>query len=134
MKTFFLISILFALVSCTAGRPVPKDPSWNHDLCSHCRMAISEPRFAVQLIGPGSRVRYYDDLGCALADQDEHPELKDGVLYVHPEGQDAWSSAKDGHYKEKLITPMGYGFGAVQSGGDLTFEQVLSKFKSKKTK
>lgn len=127
------IGLLFVfLTACTGSSLEPQDPSWNHDVCTHCRMAISEPRYAVQLIGPGARVRYYDDLGCALADQQEHPELKAGTLYVHAEGSSKWTKASDEKYKEKLITPMGYGFGAVVKGGDLNFDQVQAKFRSKK--
>jgi copper chaperone NosL len=134
MKFYLAISAAILVSACTAGRESPRDPSWNHDLCSHCRMAISEPRFAAQLIGPGGRVRYYDDLGCALADQDEHPELKAGVLYVHPEGGNLWEPAEKGSYKDKRITPMGYGFGAVRSGGELSLEQVRSKLRSRRAR
>lgn len=134
MKMYAGLLLLLFATACTARQPAPQDPSWNHDYCTHCRMAISEPRFAVQLIGPGSRVRYYDDLGCALADQEEHPELKAGTIYVRPNGDNQWIRAQESRYEEKLETPMGYGFGAVKAGGDLSFDNVQSKFRARKQK
>ena len=35
-----------------------------NDGCASCRMAVSDVRFAAQLVAPGEEPRFFDDLGC----------------------------------------------------------------------
>jgi copper chaperone NosL len=87
-------------------------------------MILSEPRYAAQLVGPGNRTRYYDDIGCALAHMNADPQLKKGKLYVRPFGGDVWVEASKARYVDKQLTPMNSGVGAVAEGGTLDFEAV----------
>ena len=96
------------LAACTPGPLEPKDPLWNRENCAHCGMGLSEPRYAAQVIGPGRRVRYFDDLGCALALMRTHPELGKGSLYVRPQGGTRWIAAQDARYRGGLQTPMAF--------------------------
>jgi copper chaperone NosL len=65
-----LLAVLLAAsccVACAAGpaRPVAIDTA--HDQCSSCRMVISDPRLAGQIVAPGEEPRLFDDLGCLRA-------------------------------------------------------------------
>ncbi|MCA9553944.1 MAG: thioredoxin family protein [Myxococcales bacterium] len=76
MSTRVTLSLLAVVaLACTSAEPVPRSPHWNKDGCAHCRMAISDPAAAAQLVGSGGLIRHYDDLGCLLANRVAHPEL-----------------------------------------------------------
>ena len=57
-----LIFLIF-LAACSqkATDPVEIDPS---DMCSYCKMAISEKRYAAEFIDKQGEVHKFDDLGC----------------------------------------------------------------------
>lgn len=121
---FILVTFVLLWIAACAARPTPRDPLWDREICAHCRMTISERRYAVQLMGPGAAVRYYDDLGCALNDRSRKPELREGLLYVRPYGDEGWIEAGVASYAANLRTPMGFGYGAVVTGGTLRLSEV----------
>lgn len=118
-----LMTLLLGFAAC-AGRPAPRDPLWDRETCAHCRMTISERRYAVQIMGPGAAVRFYDDLGCALNDRSHKPELREGRLFVRPFGGEAWVEGGAASYAANLRTPMGFGYGAVTTGGTLRLSAI----------
>lgn len=119
---FSTMFVLLTAFTCSGGSP--HDPHWNKEACAHCRMILSEPRYAVQLIGPDNRTRYYDDLSCALNHQTEMPELQKGTLYVRPYGAENWIETSTARYTKGLMTPMNSGIGAVIDGGSLDWDAV----------
>lgn len=122
---YFLMTLMIA--ACTRK---PRDPHWHKDTCAHCRMTLSDPRFAAQILAPQGPI-YYDDLGCALEARRANPELNKHPLMVRPDGRESWVKAEEAHYNQGLRTPMGYGFGAVSAGGTLSFVDVQSRFGAK---
>ncbi len=64
-----LISIVLVAFACALAGPVEIDPQ--HDSCHWCRMTISSPRLAAQVVEPGEEPRLFDDLGC-LSRELEH--------------------------------------------------------------
>jgi copper chaperone NosL len=80
--------------------------------CASCRMAISNQRFAAQIIAPGEEPRLYDDIGC-LADGIKRGDLramgKQAVAYVADHRTGDWVKAPDAVYTrvDALDTPMG---------------------------
>lgn len=89
-------------------------------------MAVGDPDFAAQIVGPGFDWRFYDDIGCALIDIKDKPELNAGKLYVRPKGATSWIPAGTAHYAEGFSTPMNFGFAATTSG-KLTLEDVRER-------
>jgi len=59
-----LAPLALALTACTRGPAHPGTLDTRNDACAHCRMAVSDPRFAAQLAAPGEEPRFFDDLGC----------------------------------------------------------------------
>jgi copper chaperone NosL len=57
---------LFAL-ACAAGPPRPEPLDARNEACASCRMAVSDARFAAQLVAPGEEPRFFDDVGCLSA-------------------------------------------------------------------
>ncbi|MDR3212328.1 MAG: nitrous oxide reductase accessory protein NosL [Azoarcus sp.] len=102
---------------------------WDRDACSHCKMAISDHRFAVELRGgPASAVFKFDDIGCFVSWLQQHaadqPWAKeaDARLWVanfaSPNRDDVrWLAPRRAYYV-KRSSPMGYDFAAVESTGE----------------
>jgi len=128
MKHIFNILILwplFLISGCVEGEVKPQDPLWERESCAHCRMVLSEKRFAVQRILKSGQVHYYDDIGCAM----KHPHAPDdGKLYVRPDGGNEWVPAEEATYESGLRTPMNSGFGAVKKNGPVGFPEILHKY------
>ncbi len=114
---------LLWLTACGA-EPRVGSPHWDRDACEHCRMALSTPRFAAQLVGPGARVSYFDDLGCAVAAQAERSELSESELYLlRPGSREEWVRAGELRFSDGNRTPMDYGV-AASADGPLTFAEA----------
>jgi copper chaperone NosL len=66
-----LIIALTALAACRTGppRPIDIEPS---DMCSRCRMAISQNRYAAELVDPDGNVWKFDDIGCMVRYTRDH--------------------------------------------------------------
>lgn len=123
---FIYLPLLILIHGCVEGEIRPEDPLWEREGCAHCRMVLSEKRFAVQRILPDGQVHYYDDIVCAMKHNHPHDE---GKLYVRPDGGDDWVPAEAATYESGLRTPMNSGFGAVKSGGPVKFQEILHKYK-----
>jgi len=93
-------------------------------------MAVGDKQAAAQLIGPGYRTHYYDDLGCAIEHLKADPSLAGWKLYmIDPvPGLDAekWVPADSLRYEEGHHTPMGHGF-VPSVSGSLGFGDVQKK-------
>lgn len=120
-----LFLTIAVFVACSGGVK-PQDPLWDREVCAHCRMTISERRYATQLIGPGATVRHYDDLGCALMHRRQNTELQKGRLFVRPFGGENWTPAESASYLDQQRTPMGFGYGPVSKDGRLSLQDVES--------
>ena len=100
----------------------PEEPIWNKQACAHCRMLLSEPRFAAQLTTADGRRLFFDDVGCLAAFlHDERPAL--GHAWVRNGAR--WSDAEHTRYGAVSSTPMGFGF-APSATGQLDFAAVKS--------
>jgi copper chaperone NosL len=55
---------MLAALACESGRPQPAPLDTRNEACASCRMAVSDARFAAQLVAPGEEPRFFDDIGC----------------------------------------------------------------------
>jgi len=88
---------------------------WDRDMCERCKMAISERKFAVQIINPKTGKDYkFDDIGCAVLWMDEIkiPWKNKAIIWITDAKTGAWIDARKAKYKDGSITPMAYGFAA----------------------
>ena len=96
-------------VAACVAEGVPPATLQAADSCAFCRMVVSDPRFAAQIVAPGEEPRFFDDIGC-LANQ-----LRIGstsavaVAYVADHRTRAWVRASQAVYTrvDALSTPMG---------------------------
>ena len=103
------IPAALALLACTGGpaRPAPLDT--RNDACAHCRMAVSDARFAAQLAAPGAEPRFFDDLGCLRDWLGSQPRLPRGaVAFVADHRTREWVRAAAASYTRNpgVQTPM----------------------------
>lgn len=65
------------LLGCAPGGPPPPAPlDTANEACRHCRMMVSDARFAAQLVAPGEEPLFFDDIGCLRDFLTENPEKR----------------------------------------------------------
>ncbi|MDR1063160.1 MAG: nitrous oxide reductase accessory protein NosL [Azoarcus sp.] len=110
---------------------------WDRDTCSHCKMAISDHRFAVELRGgPADTVFKFDDIGCLVkwAQQNaaKQPWVDDADVrmwianFTSPNRNAVrWLDPRQAYYIGRS-SPMGHNFAAVDSTNEkaLGFEEI----------
>jgi copper chaperone NosL len=104
-----LAAVALALAACPRGEAAPARLDPRNDACAHCRMAVSDPRFAAQVVAPREEPRFFDDLGCLRDWLREHPAPGRGaVAYVADHRTKAWVRAAAAVYAHvpALPTPM----------------------------
>src|SRR5215471_6902712 len=103
------VAILLLLVACS-GAPQPQQPDARNDLCSSCRMPVSDPSLASQIVAPGEEPKFFDDLRCLrdyLATQGPTP--RGAVIYVADHRTRQWVKASRAVFASlaSTDTPMG---------------------------
>jgi copper chaperone NosL len=99
----------------------PEDAVWGKQPCDHCKMVLSEPRHAAQVVTDRGERLFFDDLGCML----EHERAQGrapAYAWVRSE-QGAWIDARQARYGTGARTPMDYGY-ASSSVGTLSLADV----------
>jgi copper chaperone NosL len=96
------------MAACSAPGPAALDT--RSDACAWCRMAVSDQRFAAQLVAPADDPRFFDDVGCLAGYLRAKRDLPKGVIaYVADHRTLAWVEAGAAVYTklDSLETPMG---------------------------
>jgi copper chaperone NosL len=109
-----------ALAGCSSAVS-PADLDVRNDACGHCRMTVSDPRFASQIVSPGEEPRFFDDLGCLRAYLEGHPSLPDGSqVFVASYRTRAWIPAHAAAYlrSDAIETPMGSHYAAFADAAE----------------
>jgi copper chaperone NosL len=103
-----VIAVLLA-AGCQRGPPEAAPLDTRHEACAHCRMAVSDPRFAAQLVAPAEEPRFFDDIGCLSEwlSANSRPSPR-AIAYVADHRTKAWVRAAAAHYVRapELYTPM----------------------------
>jgi copper chaperone NosL len=110
MRRVLLVAGMLAVTACSTGRPEAATLDVRNDRCASCRMAVSSPRFAAQLVAPGEDPLFFDDLGCLVTYLGQHPSVDArAVAYVADHRTGAWVPAAGATITrvDGLGTPMG---------------------------
>mgnify|MGYP001579587299 CR=1 FL=1 len=128
----WLLLCSFVVVACgdPASGPVPV--TWGRDTCSHCQMALGDQRHAAQ-IRSAARVEKFDDGGCALAWQIQHPDVEVREFWMADEDDGRWIDARTAHFRTGRRTPMDFGLGAISraEADSIDFEAALRRVKER---
>ena len=102
-------AMVLLLAACSRGSVPPARPDTRSDACGWCRMAVSDLRFAAQLVAPNEEPRFFDDVGClaSLLKAGGAP-VRGQVAYVADHRTKEWVAARKAVYTKVpgLQTPM----------------------------
>lgn len=98
-----------ALIACSPGAQQPARVDTRNDACAHCRMTVSNVRFAAQIVAAGEEPRFFDDIGCLRDFLKAGTVPKDATAFVADHRTRAWIVAARAVYvrNEAVSTPMG---------------------------
>lgn len=101
---------------------------WDRDMCERCKMAISDRKFAVQVVDPKTRKHYkFDDIGCAVLwfQEERIPWEPTAKIWIADGKTGEWIDARRAVYGTGAITPMGFGFAAYKNSAEAGSNNVI---------
>jgi copper chaperone NosL len=103
------LALLGLAAACGGGVPEPATLDTRNEACASCRMAVSDARFASQVVAPGELPRFFDDLGCLADFLKAGRAPRAAVVFVADHRTKAWVRADRAVYARVpgLATPMG---------------------------
>lgn len=109
MRTWLVVVLLLA--GCNPGSAGPVAIDTAHDACDHCRMIISDTRFAAQIVAPGEEPRLFDDIGCLRDYVRRHSPIPQARVFVADHRTGEWIDAARAIYTRSTAvkTPMASG-------------------------
>lgn len=90
--------LLGALPGCASGPSQPVSIDTASDACAYCRMIVSDPRVAAQIVAPGAEPTVFDDIGCLRDYLAQHEAPRDAVVFVADHRTGEWVHATDAVY------------------------------------
>ena len=107
------VLVLTLLAGCSVAAPTPRPIDPRNDACRYCRMLVSDPRVAAQIVAPGEEPIVFDDLGC-LRDFLAAASLPDAaVVYVADHRAGDWVLADVAVYTKSASVGTGMGSGLI---------------------
>jgi copper chaperone NosL len=123
---FFAALLLSVVIGCDSSEIKPVD-IYPEDMCSHCRMTISDQRFASEIITVAGEVFKFDDLGCMERFKDKSSDLKIAATFVKDYETKNWiSHERSTIVQTSLKTPMSSG--KVALADSVRAKEFLEKF------
>lgn len=120
MTRLGIVGLALAASSCAGGPPQPVAIDVVNDVCAHCRMVISTPDTAAQLLAPGEEPQLFDDLGCLRSALETARAPEGSAIFVADHLTREWVRLEDAVLTEVpgLQTPMGSGLVAHRTSAD----------------
>jgi len=103
-------TLVAAIVAGCGGAGGPQPVAVGQEACAFCRMTISQPDFASQIVAPGELPRFFDDLGCLHQFLAATPRgTEPAEIYVTDRRTKEWVRAESAVFSrvDALATPMG---------------------------
>ena len=123
---FFTILLQLAFLGCSTSEIKPVD-IYPEDMCSQCRMAISDQSFAAEIITEAEEVYKFDDIGCMEKFKEKSGELKVAALFVKDYETKKWIPfARSTIVQTSIKTPMSSG--KVAFADSAKAKEFLEKF------
>lgn len=129
-KTWALVLFFLLLTACQEGNKeqLPVDFAWGRVACLWCKMTISDPHYAAQVIDPRGRTYHFDDIGCTILWLRRQPWKDNARTWVNDVKTTEWIEAEKANWiYGDPKTPMGYGFAATLSPVENALEYKIVK-------
>ncbi len=143
-RSIFFVTALLLFTACQSHKLEPAALS-PEDMCTACKMAISEKQFAAQYLTKDGDAVKFDDLGCLARYLKGHPQQRADIaaFFVMDYETKQWLKAESAFFvhADKFQTPMSGGFAAfnarqpaeaeaaAKQGRLLTWQEVLASAK-----
>jgi copper chaperone NosL len=96
-------------MGCPSGEVKPVD-IFPEDACSNCRMAVSDHRFAAEIISEQGEVFKFDDIGCMERFREKRSDVVIAATYLKDYETKEWvPSGRATILETDIDTPMGSG-------------------------
>ena len=125
------LAVLAAVLAAVACKQtdVATEPVWGKEPCAHCKMLVSDKRYAAQLVDEAGEHRFFDDVGCmVLFMEGKRPAER---AWARESTGGTWIDARTAKYVQGARTPMDFGFEA-RADGTVAFETVRAAVVEKK--
>ncbi len=124
------VFFLLAFAACREAEIKPVDIA-AEDVCTHCKMAISEKQFASELITPDGDALKFDDIGCMRDYLKEKPDTKIAAYFFIEYDTKQWIKGTDASFakSDQITSPMSGGIIAFQD--KTKAEAAATKYKGK---
>jgi hypothetical protein len=86
--TVLIGACIAASVGCGGGGPAVLDSA--NDMCTSCRMIVSDVHLAAQIAVPGEESRFFDDIACLADYLQKHPQTALATVYVADHRTGEW--------------------------------------------
>ena len=107
--TWMVGLMVMMLSGCGSSEIKPVD-IFSEDICSNCRMSISDRAFSSEIIDDQGGVFKFDDLGCLESFKTKYPAMKIRALFVTDYNSKSWMPyEKSTIIQTGIKTPMGSG-------------------------
>ena len=107
--TGFTVLVAALLAGCGASEFRPVD-IYPEDMCAHCRMAVTDQRFACEIITGDREAFKFDDIACMEAFRNDHPATVVAAAFVKDFDSKTWISLDRARVMQTGVsTPMGSG-------------------------
>ena len=115
--TFLAVFLCAGFLGCGPhGKEMHPKINYGRDVCSECRMIISDPKFSALFVDAGGESFKFDDMGCMqLYEARNHPEIKS--IWVRDYESQQWLDGSKAFFvfSTSLVTPMGHGIAAFET-------------------
>ena len=119
MKAHWLMLAL--LLACTISTQ-PEDPVWNKQACDHCKMLVSDKRYAASSLDARGQRLFFDDIGCMVAHESDHPPVK--AHWVRDEASGSWVEADKAFFRPGASTPMDFGYSGHKATPGISYREL----------
>ena len=139
LTQLMLIACSGLLISCI-GRNAEQNPvsvTWDRDIGVQSGMAISDPRFAAQVVASSGEAFKFVDIGAAVQWLNQHEEIQKPKIWTKVLDKDTWYEVNVVFWKEDVVgTPMGHGFAAYSKPveGAINYNGVVSRIHNGETR
>lgn len=118
-----------ALAAACRQTDTAAEPVWGKEPCAHCKMLVSDKRYAAQVVDETGEHRFFDDIGCMVLWMESHkmPER----AWARADASGVWLDARTAKYARGARTPMDFGFEIGDANG-LGFNAVRDAVLAKK--
>lgn len=127
---FCLIVAVGALANCQKRglAPVALAPE---DMCSYCRMAISEKQYAAEVIDSDGQAFKFDDIGCMINFASKKNNAQITAYFVMDFDKREWITGDDAYYVRapEVKTPMNGGLIAFRTRSKA--QEAVDKYQGK---